>query len=110
MSTLLQNVSIWNNQGSIFIHSHLCSSQESYLKIEALSNQVKTASEEIMIGSKKTQIHFIYSPNNAQDTLQCILTVPLEWWRLNFCSTKKGTQCSNDVAIRLQPCLLLKLI
>lgn len=63
VSTLLQNVSIWINQGSIFIHPHLCSSQESHLKIEALSNQVKAASEEIMIRSRKTQIHFnLFSP------------------------------------------------
>jgi len=51
-----------------FSFTHPCSSQGSYLKIEAMSNQVKTASEEIMISSKKTQINIFISPNNAQDT------------------------------------------
>jgi len=56
-----------------FSFTHPCSSQGSYLKIEAMSNQVKTASEEIMISSKKKRFTRVISFNNAQDTLNVFL-------------------------------------
>merc|ERR1712037_603960 len=48
-----------------FSFTHPCSSQESHLKIEAVSNQVKAASGEIMISSKKAQIISIYFPQQC---------------------------------------------
>ena len=42
-----------------FSFTHPCSSQELYLKIEAVSNQVKAASGEIMISSKNS-LHLFF--------------------------------------------------